>query len=97
MKTFSPTVARVNKQFDKHGKLESVEFFYLLTSQQRILLENIIVLWAGKTFVSNFPRNHEELTKVMRIVLRTKEYSEKYQDALKEIRSWYIDYKNNKL
>lgn len=101
MKTFSPTVTRVNKQFDKHGKLASAEFFYELTSQQRILLERILEIWNGiltrnqskpNTFV---PPNYDELMKVIRLVLRTKEYSEKYQDSLKEIRAWYINYKNS--
>lgn len=97
MKTFSPTVTRVNKQFDKHGKLASAEFFYELTSQQRILLERILEIWEHKAVIkrnTSPPYNREELTKIIRLVLRTKEYSEKYQDSLKEIRAWYINYKN---
>jgi hypothetical protein len=103
MKEFKPVVTRVNKQFDKHNKITSVEYFYELTSAQRILLERILEIWntiltRPQTAKKNgfVPHNYDELIKIIRLVLRTKEYSEKYQDSLKEIRLWYISYKNNK-
>jgi hypothetical protein len=98
MKQFEPTISRVNKVYDKHNNIVSVEFFNKLESRQRILLDAIITIWTGNVNYNQapygmLPHNVEELTKKMRLVLRTKEYSEKLQPDLMQIRDWYIDYK----
>jgi len=94
MKVFTPKVVRVNKTFDKHKTLQSVEYFHELTFQQRTLLNKILDLWGnGKVEVgSSIPHNWIELTKIIRLALRTNEYSEKIQADLIQIRNWYVMY-----
>lgn len=89
-------IVRVNKKFDKHNRLASVEYFYELSTQQKKLLIDILDIWSITAAASDeLSIKQFQWKKMIRIVLRTGEYSELVQDDLLEIRKGYIYYKQN--